>query len=136
MDEWTGIYCKTLTIALNAIALHGLCAMAFAGIVTSFGFIIGSTLHKLERIAILSDIGLVCIVSANWFLALALLVQGGNKSNHADQTNRTPTTTGSHDHDNSIRGTQTTPFDRAVHAVSTQLFVLLGTPGLFSFPPK
>lgn len=108
-----------MTIAFNAITLHGLCTVAFAGIVTAFLCVVGSILHEMERVAVLSYVGLACVIIANWILTIAILVKGKGSSR--------PPGAG-----NEVKAADTTAFYKAINAVSTQLFALMGTPGFFS----
>lgn len=69
--------------------------------------------------AILSYIGLACVIAANWVLTIAILVKGKGASRPPGEGN-------------DVRATQSAEFYKAMNAVSTQLFALMGTPGFFS----
>lgn len=121
-DAWQGTNRtsgRTLTIAFNAITLHGLCTLAFAGIVTGFLCIVGSILHEMERVAILSYVGLACVIVSVWVQTIAILVKGHGASRPAGAGNE-------------VKAAVSYPLYKAMNAVSTQLFALMGTPGFFS----
>lgn len=93
--------------------------MAFAGIVTAFVCIIGSLMPELERIAVLSYVGLACVLAANWTLTIAIVVKGRGASRPPGRGNE-------------IVAANVLPFYKAINAVATQLFALMGTPSFFT----
>ncbi|KAK4630125.1 N amino acid transport system protein [Fulvia fulva] len=110
----------SISIALNALSLHGACTAVFVAVAAIIGFLF-SSIQTLGRITWLAWVGVVGIISAILVLTVAVGVQ--------DRPSAAPQT-GPWSSDYRITATPTPA--SAFQALSTLVFAYAGTPAFFS----
>ncbi|GAA5865190.1 hypothetical protein JCM8547_008308 [Rhodosporidiobolus lusitaniae] len=110
----------TLSTALNAISMHGLCTAGFVAIVAVFTGSLGS-IRTLEKIRWIGWVGIVSIMSA--LLTCTIAVAIGGRPSLAPQT-------GPFDLD--VKLWATPSFTEAMGALSTQFWAFTGTSSFLS----
>ncbi|KAI4725545.1 hypothetical protein E4T49_06707 [Aureobasidium sp. EXF-10728] len=109
----------SISIAFNALSVHGACTAIFVAVAAVIGFIFCS-IQTLGRITWLAWVGVICIITA--ILTLTIAVGVGGRPAAAPQT-------GHWESDFQLFGSPT--FVEAISAVSSLVFSFAGTPGFF-----
>lgn len=110
-----------ISIALNAVSMHGACTAVFVAVAAIIGFGLAS-IRTLGRISWLAWVGLVCLLAAIFTVTIAVGVQ--------DRPVDAPKE-GSWKSDYLVVNTAT-PFTEAISAVSSLIFAYAGTPAYFA----
>jgi hypothetical protein len=103
----------TTSIALNEIASQATCMFVTITVVAAVLFVIGTPLRQLQRVSWLGWVGFVCVASAVYVLALAVLIKRNVWWPHDIRTPGLFSTNAS--------------FDEQMNAISIQLICVCGT---------
>lgn len=123
LSDWIfvcGSAMLSISIALNALSLHGACTAVFVVVAAIIGFIFAS-IQTLGRISWLAWVGVVCIITAIFTVTIAVGVQ--------DRPSLAPKE-GHWKSDYHLVGNPS--FTEAIAACSALVFSYAGTPGFFS----
>ncbi|RSL51071.1 hypothetical protein CEP54_011628 [Fusarium duplospermum] len=110
-----------ISIALNAVSMHGACTAVFVAVAAIIGFGLAS-IRTLGRISWLAWVGLICLLTAIFTVTIAVGVQ--DRPADAPQEG-----TWKSDYKIVNKGT---PFTEAISAVSSLIFAYAGTPAYFA----
>lgn len=116
----------TASIALqNISAGHGLCALGFSGIIAATALVVGFWARELNKVAFAGWIGMSCVWASVTVLTIAVLAQSRPAMAPKDEPVH-----------KDIRAISHVPFYKAVSAVSTQVFSLMGNVTFYSIVPE
>ncbi|RSL55158.1 hypothetical protein CEP53_007215 [Fusarium sp. AF-6] len=110
-----------ISIALNAVSMHGACTAVFVAVAAIIGFGLAS-IRTLGRISWLAWVGLICLLTAIFTVTIAVGVQDRPADAPQESTWKS-------DYKIVNKGT---PFTEAISAVSSLIFAYAGTPAYFA----